>query len=211
MALAQGVRAGLQGQVAELHLDRHRAGRAGGAAQHGRHRLGHAQHVALELGGVHQVLAEGLFVPDRLGRTVRVSPGWGPPPWPARPDGGRSPFRAGAPVSRPEWRPGRPRCARRARGGVSPWPGPTPQSASTWWPCRKANSTAGSMSDHAGPGHESGPADAGLRRPGGQFGDHFGATDAHGAVQGQVGPHPVPQTAGRSSRDARAYGSPRRH
>ena len=51
------------------------------------------------------------------------------------------------------------------------------------------------MSDDAGAGLEPGPAHPRLGRPGGQLGDHFRATDAHGAVQGQVGPHPVPEPA----------------
>ena len=43
------VRARLQREVLELDLDRDGAGRARRAAQHGGHRFGHAQHVALEL------------------------------------------------------------------------------------------------------------------------------------------------------------------
>ena len=66
------VRTGLQRQVLELDLDGDGPGRGGRPSEHRGHRLGHAQHVALELVRVDQVLAEGLLVADRLVRPVRV-------------------------------------------------------------------------------------------------------------------------------------------
>ncbi len=49
------------------------------------------------------------------------------------------------------------------------------------------------MSTTPGPGTSPVRAGARLGRPGSEFGDHFGAPDADGAVQGQLGPDPVPQ------------------
>ncbi len=101
-------------------------GRRGGAAQHGRHRIGHAQDVAFQLVAVDEILAEGLLVPDRLVGTVGVDRDRGPHRGPAQRDGCRSPCPAGARRCRVAARPGRPPSARPGRAGAWPWPGRRP-------------------------------------------------------------------------------------
>ena len=96
------------------------------AAQHGGHRLGHAQHVALELRRVGQILAERLLVPDRLGRTVRGHRARVLAPGQRGQVRARWPCRPGGPACRAAARPAPPPCAPRGRADAWPWPGPHP-------------------------------------------------------------------------------------
>ena len=193
---AERVRAGLQGQVVELDLHRHGAGRARCAPQHGGHRFGHAQHVALQHGGVDQVVAEGLLVADRLGRAVGrhragvLAPGQCGQVEPAGlAQAAHQRCRAGG-------RPARPPCAHPESCRRSAVAGPTPHSASTGGRAGTPSRRSGSMRTTPGPGSMPGPGGARLGRPRGQLGDHLGATDPHGTVQGELGAHPVPQSVG---------------
>ena len=122
----EGVRAGLQGEVLELDLDRDGAGRASMrraawwpptppcAGRGARVRPGR------------DVLAEGLLMADRLGRSVRGSPGRVLAPGQRGQVGAASLAHPAHQSRRPAGRPGRPPCARRARAAGSPWPGPRP-------------------------------------------------------------------------------------
>ena len=117
-----GVRPRQQRQVLELDLDRDRPRRARRAAQHGCNRLGHPQHVALELVRIDEVLAEGLLVPDRLVGPVRVDRIGVLAAGQRRQVGAARLAESTHHRVEGQAPPGLPRCARRDRAGAWPWP-----------------------------------------------------------------------------------------